>query len=122
MGSGLTKFLLALLLGASMVSAQSVTLPAPITVTQTTWLIDDIVLRVRTGVVIIRLIGDDGKARIEQVYNAGTTPTGEAIMNALNTMDLSTTCANQAARNCGSLRRRIFDRLRDDGVIAGTVQ
>ena len=103
---------------------ERLTLTTPIDRTVTDWTIDDLHLDADGGRVVILLKPNvPGEKPIEKTYDAMTTPTGQALLNGLNTANLSTTCATQASRNCGSLRRRIFHRLRDDGVIGeGTVQ
>lgn len=60
--------------------------------------------------IVVELKGQNGE-RLTKAYTPTTTPTGLALLTALNKANLSTR----------SLKQRVFDQLVSDGTLVGTV-
>lgn len=72
--------------------------------------LERLTLDIDAGTIHVQLKGANGEA-LSKVYDKSTTPTGAALLSALNTSNNSTT----------SLIKRVYQRLTADGVIAGTI-
>lgn len=90
--------------------AEQVDLTEPEVKTNTRYELSRVVLDYKEKNIEIVLEGANGEIK-GKVYNAHTSPTGQMLLNQLNTANLSST----------SLVKRIYNRLLADGVIAGTV-
>lgn len=106
---------------ASLGAQEQLRLTNPVNITRNVWTIASLIFDVENSQVVITVKSNDG-IKISRTYGLGSTPSSITIFNVINTANLSSTCANQAARGCGSLRRRVFDRLRDDGVLIGDLE
>lgn len=108
------------LLTVSLTAQEVIMLPAPVTTLRTQFQLTQLTLTMLPSPqIVVELESNDG-FRLLKTYTVADGAV--ALLANLNTANLSTTCATQLARNCGSLRRRIYDRLRDDKVITGDVQ
>lgn len=101
------------LIGVTTPRAQETyTLSTPVTkASRSTYHLSSVLLDLDGKRVIIKLVADNGD-ELGQMYDGDTTPTGAALLSALNTANLSS----------NSLVKRIYQRLQTDGVVAaGTI-
>lgn len=89
---------------------EAVTLSSPVVKTQTSASLVYLGIDVANGRITVQLTANTGDP-IFKTYDSTTTPTGAALLSALNTSNNTTT----------SLIKRVYQRLITDGVITGTV-
>jgi hypothetical protein len=90
--------------------AEQLDLAAPVSVITSTYVVRYIGLDLAASRIVVELVSNQGGV-LTKVYDGSTTPTGAALLNALNTSNNTTT----------SLVKHVYQRLIADGVVAGNI-